>query len=145
MRKNLGELRDEARGVTPARDYIILSGSGEGCPPPTLACCPGASLALCMLPQQSHDSSYAAALLLPPCFPWATLTEAALTEATPTPLSPCAPMCPHVPPAVYNMDMARLVAFHREKNADVTIAMHAVGEEDARGKGIAQVHPSSCE
>ncbi|KAL4420196.1 hypothetical protein ABPG77_011412 [Micractinium sp. CCAP 211/92] len=73
VRKNLGELRDEARGVTPARDYIILSGS-----------------------------------------------------------------------AVYNMDMARLVAFHREKNADVTIAMHAVSEDDARGKGIAQVHPSSC-
>lgn len=29
VRKNLGELRDEARGVTPARDYIVLSGSGE--------------------------------------------------------------------------------------------------------------------
>ena len=28
MRKNLDELRDEARGITPATDYIILSGSG---------------------------------------------------------------------------------------------------------------------
>ena len=27
IRKNLGELRDESRGITPARDYIIASGS----------------------------------------------------------------------------------------------------------------------
>ncbi len=41
VRKNLGELRDEARGVTPARDYIILSGSGEAAAPlilPSHAC-----------------------------------------------------------------------------------------------------------
>lgn len=43
------------------------------------------------------------------------------------------------------MDVAKLVAFHRSKGADVTIAMHAVGEADARSKGVAQVHPSSCE
>lgn len=72
VRKNLGELKDEARGITPARDYVILSGS-----------------------------------------------------------------------AVYKMDFQKLVAFHREKNADVTIAMHTCGEADARTKGIAQVHPSS--
>lgn len=36
VRKNLGELRDEARGVTPARDYIILSGSGEAAALPAL-------------------------------------------------------------------------------------------------------------
>ena len=29
VRKNIGELKDEARGITPARDYIILSGAGE--------------------------------------------------------------------------------------------------------------------
>ena len=28
IRKNLAEFRDESRGITPARDYIILSGSG---------------------------------------------------------------------------------------------------------------------
>jgi hypothetical protein len=28
VRKNIGELKDEARGITPARDYVILSGSG---------------------------------------------------------------------------------------------------------------------
>lgn len=43
------------------------------------------------------------------------------------------------------MDFAKLVAFHRAKNADVTIAMHPVGDTDARTKGLAQVHPSSCE
>ena len=43
------------------------------------------------------------------------------------------------------MDFQKLVAFHREKNADVTIAMHTCGEADARTKGIAQVHPSSGE
>lgn len=43
------------------------------------------------------------------------------------------------------MDFSKLVAFHREKNADVTIAMHPVDEEGARSKGVAQVHPSSCE
>jgi len=29
VRKNLGELKDEARGITPATDYIILSGAGK--------------------------------------------------------------------------------------------------------------------
>jgi hypothetical protein len=43
------------------------------------------------------------------------------------------------------MDFERLVAFHREKNADVTIAMHTCAVQEARTKGIAQVHPSSCE
>ncbi len=28
VRKNIGELKDEARGITPARDYVILSGAG---------------------------------------------------------------------------------------------------------------------
>ena len=105
-------------------------------------------------------------------------------------------MCP--PAAVYDMDFQQMVAFHRAKNADVTIAMHPVSslqaddwglaawaeviscpvlaasqqpaklactvrrhadqsiqacitdvlqvpECDARSKGIAQVHTSSCE
>lgn len=43
------------------------------------------------------------------------------------------------------MDFGRLVAFHRAKGADVTLAMHAVGEGDARSKGVAQVDPASCE
>ncbi|PRW44900.1 glucose-1-phosphate adenylyltransferase [Chlorella sorokiniana] len=73
VRKNIGELKDEARGITPARDYVILSGA-----------------------------------------------------------------------AVYDMDFQQMVAFHRAKNADVTIAMHTVPECDARSKGIAQVHSSSC-
>ncbi len=40
------------------------------------------------------------------------------------------------------MEFDQVVAFHRAKNADVTIVMHAVGEAEARTKGVAQVHPS---
>ena len=29
VRRNIGELKDEARGITPARDYVILSGAGD--------------------------------------------------------------------------------------------------------------------
>jgi hypothetical protein len=43
------------------------------------------------------------------------------------------------------MDFGKLVAFHREKNADVTLVMHPCAEAAARSKGIAQVHPSSGE
>ena len=43
------------------------------------------------------------------------------------------------------MDFAKLVAFHREKNADVTLVMHTCDETAALSKGIAQVHPSSSE
>lgn len=35
VRKNIGELKDEARGITPARDYVILSGSGAATAAPT--------------------------------------------------------------------------------------------------------------
>lgn len=28
MRKNIDALKDESRGITPARDYILMSGSG---------------------------------------------------------------------------------------------------------------------
>ena len=41
------------------------------------------------------------------------------------------------------MDFERLVAFHREKNADVTMAVHPVAESLATSKGIAQVHTAS--
>lgn len=74
MRRNINELMDEARGVTPATEYVILSGA-----------------------------------------------------------------------AVYTMDVAQLVAEHRAKGADITIAMHPVSEADASGKGVAKVHNSSSE
>ena len=45
--------------------------------------------------------------------------------------------------AVYNLDFERLVAFHRAKNADVTMAVHPVPEALAPAKGIAQVHTAS--
>lgn len=72
VRRNITELMDEARGVTPASEYVILSGA-----------------------------------------------------------------------AVYQMDVGRLVAYHRSKGADITIAMHPVPEAAARSKGIAKVHASS--
>ncbi|KAL6766920.1 hypothetical protein ACKKBG_A37900 [Auxenochlorella protothecoides x Auxenochlorella symbiontica] len=72
VRRNINELMDEARGVTPATEYVILSGA-----------------------------------------------------------------------AVYTMDVAQLVAEHRAKGADITIAMHPVSEADASGKGVAKVHNSS--
>ncbi|KDD73060.1 nucleotidyl transferase [Helicosporidium sp. ATCC 50920] len=72
VRRNVAELMDEARGVTPATDYVILSGA-----------------------------------------------------------------------AVYNMDVAALIAAHRDKGADITIAMHAVSRAEAGSKGIAKVDPSS--
>lgn len=55
------------------------------------------------------------------------------------------PRCVHCTAAVYNMDFSRVVAFHREKNADITICMHTCDEALARTKGIARVHPSSGE
>lgn len=73
IRKNITELKDESRGISPATDYIILSGS-----------------------------------------------------------------------AVYNMDFSQLIAAHREKNADITIAMHPVSAELAPSKGIGKVHHASC-
>lgn len=72
VRRNITELMDEARGVTPASEYVILSGA-----------------------------------------------------------------------AVYQMDVGKLVAYHRSKGADITIAMHPVEESAARTKGIAKVHASS--
>jgi glucose-1-phosphate adenylyltransferase len=72
IRKNINELKDEARGIAPATDYIILSGS-----------------------------------------------------------------------AVYTLDMGRVLAYHRARNADVTMVTSLVSEELAPTKGIAQVHQSS--
>lgn len=68
VRRNLAELMDEARGVTPASDYVLLSGS-----------------------------------------------------------------------AAYTLDVAQLVARHRERHADVTIAVHPVGVELAVTKGVTKV------
>jgi glucose-1-phosphate adenylyltransferase len=76
----MNELADEARGTTPATDYVILSGA-----------------------------------------------------------------------AVYHMDVAALVDAHRQRGADITIALHAVPEADAPALGIAKMHaasgeaPPSCE
>lgn len=72
IRKNINELKDEARGIAPATDYIILSGS-----------------------------------------------------------------------AVYTLDMGRVLAYHRARNADITIVTHLVDEQTAPKKGIARVHQSS--
>ncbi len=72
IRKNIDELKDEARGIAPATDYIILSGS-----------------------------------------------------------------------AVYTLDMGRVLAYHRARNADITMVTHLVNEETATSKGIARVHQSS--
>ena len=41
--------------------------------------------------------------------------------------------------------LLQLIAAHREKNADITIAMHPVGASEAPKKGIAKVHQSSGE
>ena len=72
IRKNIEELKDEARGIEAATDYIILSGS-----------------------------------------------------------------------AVYTLDMGRVLAYHRARNADVTLVTHLVDEATAPTKGIARVHQSS--
>lgn len=72
IRRNISELKDEARGIAPATDYIILSGSG-----------------------------------------------------------------------IYNMDLGRVLAYHRARNADITICTHLVDESVAPTKGIVQVHHSS--
>ena len=65
LRRNLMELKDEARGVEPADDYVILSGS-----------------------------------------------------------------------AMYNMDIARVVGYHRIKKADITICSHMVDANEAKVKGV---------
>ena len=65
IRRNLMELKDEARGVEPADDYVILSGS-----------------------------------------------------------------------AMYNMDIARVVGYHRIKKADITICSHMVSADVAKFKGV---------
>ncbi len=65
IRRNLMELKDEARGVEPAEDYVIMSGS-----------------------------------------------------------------------AMYNMDISRVVGFHRMKNADITICSLQVGADAASTKGV---------
>lgn len=72
LRKNMNELKDEARGITPATDYIILSGTG-----------------------------------------------------------------------ISNLDLERMVAIHRARGADITMALHAVSAEQAVSKGIASAHRSS--
>lgn len=72
IRRNMNELADEARGTTPATDYVILSGA-----------------------------------------------------------------------AVYHMDVAALVEAHRQRGADITIALHAVPEADAPALGIAKMHAAS--
>jgi glucose-1-phosphate adenylyltransferase len=65
IRRNLDSLEDENRGVAPASDYVILSGS-----------------------------------------------------------------------AMYNMDVSKVVGFHRMKNADITICSHYVRGDKARSKGV---------
>jgi glucose-1-phosphate adenylyltransferase len=65
VRRNLHELKDESRGVAPATDYVILSGS-----------------------------------------------------------------------AMYNMDMTKVVGFHRIKDADITICSHFVSSDSASTKGV---------
>lgn len=65
IRRNLGELKDESRGVDPATDYVVLSGS-----------------------------------------------------------------------AMYNMDISRVVGYHRFKDADITICSHVVDLESAISKGV---------
>ena len=65
VRRNLHELKDESRGVPPATDYVILSGS-----------------------------------------------------------------------AMYNMDMTKVVGFHRIKDADITICSHFVSSDSASTKGV---------
>ena len=65
IRRNLGELKDESRGVDPATDYVVLSGS-----------------------------------------------------------------------AMYNMDISRVVGYHRLKNADITICSHYVDVDSAINKGV---------
>jgi glucose-1-phosphate adenylyltransferase len=65
IRRNLMELKDEARGVEPAEDYVILSGS-----------------------------------------------------------------------AMYNMDIARVVGYHRAKNADITICTRLLDANLAESKGV---------
>lgn len=65
IRRNLGELKDESRGVDPATDYVVMSGS-----------------------------------------------------------------------AMYNMDISRVVGYHRIKNADITICSHLVDVGSATSKGV---------
>lgn len=72
IRRNIGELQDEGRGITPATDYVILSGSG-----------------------------------------------------------------------IYNMDLGKVIAYHRARDADITICTHFVDETLASSKGIVRVHQSS--
>lgn len=72
IRKNLNELKDESRGIEPATDYVILSGS-----------------------------------------------------------------------AMYNMDLAKVVASHRLLQADVTICTHLVSHDVAKTKGVLRVDRSS--
>jgi len=72
IRRNIYELKDESRGVSPATDYVILSGA-----------------------------------------------------------------------AVYSMDIGRVVAYHRARNADITLCTHTVDQNLAQYKGIVSVHQSS--
>lgn len=72
LRKNMSELKDESRGISPATEYVVLSGA-----------------------------------------------------------------------AIYNLDIPRMVAQHRATGADITMALHPVGYEEATTKGIARVHQSS--
>lgn len=45
--------------------------------------------------------------------------------------------------AIYNMDFSQLIQAHRDKNADITIAMQPVGADVAPSKGIGKVHHAS--
>ena len=72
IRKNIDTLKDEDRGIPPATDYIIMSGS-----------------------------------------------------------------------AVYNLDLAKVMASHRARDADISIVTHLVGAAVAPSKGIVSVHHSS--
>lgn len=112
VRKNIGELKDEARGITPARDYVILSGAGD---PSTGFCdfyCGSGWLAHCTG--------------LDPVAPAEGGWHAARRNALQLGTMLHAPALSALSAAVYDMDFQQMVAFHRAKNADVTIAMHTV-------------------
>ena len=70
IRKNIPELKDETRGIEPATDYVVLSGS-----------------------------------------------------------------------AVYNLDIGKVLAYHRACGSDITMVTCMVPESEAQEKGIVNVHP----
>lgn len=45
--------------------------------------------------------------------------------------------------AVYNLDVGKLLAYHRARDADITLCTHLVAEDQAVTKGIVRQHQSS--